>query len=265
MDVQKKHVLSPRILLVEDSRATRMIGVHTLSRHGFRVDAVADGVEAVAAVESLPYDLVLMDVDMPGMDGIAATAAIRKLSRSQSTVPIIGISAHAPEITRDRCLQAGMNDYLTKPVDRQVLLECLARYFAVASNSTDAVAHSNPASADTRLDLRTLAELAREGSADSIDRLIRIFIDELHDTVQAMRAALRGADAKSLAAKSHSLKNSAATFGFVAVAKLATKIDEVVRLGNLDKVAVLFSELEAEVTPSIDAVRNELTKIRSVS
>ncbi len=265
MDVLKKHVLSPRILLVEDSRATRMISVHILSRYGFKVDAAADGVEAVAAVESLPYDLVLMDVDLPGMDGITATTTIRELSGSQSNVPIIGISAHAPESMRDRCLQAGMNDYLTKPVDRQVLLECLARYFAVESNPTDDVAHSNPASADARLDLRTLRELANESSDDSIGRMIRIFIDELHDTVQAMRAALRGNDAKSLAAKSHTLKNSAATFGFVAVATLATKIDEAVRLGNLERVAVLFSELEAEVAPSIDAVSNELTKIRSVS
>jgi CheY-like chemotaxis protein len=258
-------MLSPRILLVEDSRATRMIGVHTLSRHGFEVDAAADGVAAVAAVESRPYDLVLMDVEMPGMDGITAAAAIRELSGSQSNVPIIGISAHAPEIMRDRCLQAGMNDYLEKPVDRQVLLDCLARYCAVESNPGDDVAHSSPASAAARLDLRTLAELARESSADSIDRMIGIFIDELHDTVQAMRAALRSNDARSLSAKSHILKNSAATFGFVAVATLATKIDEVVRLGNLEKVAILFSELEAEVAPSIDAVRNELATIRSVS
>jgi len=265
MDALKKHVLSPRILLVEDSPATRMINVAILSRYGFEVDTAADGVEAVAAVESLPYDLVLMDVDMPGMDGITATATIRELSGSQSNVPIIGISAHALESTRDRCLQAGMNDYLTKPVDRQVLLECLARYFALESNPTDDVAHSSPASADARLDLRTLRELACESSAESIGRMIRIFIDELHDSVQAMRAALRGSDAKSLGANSHSLKNSAATFGFIAVATLATKIDEAVRLGNLEKVAVLFSELEAEVAPSTDAMRNELRKIRSVS
>jgi two-component system, sensor histidine kinase and response regulator len=264
MDPLKKHLVSPRILLVEDSQATRMLSVAILSRYGYEVDAVADGVDAVAAVESLPYDLVLMDVDMPGMDGITATAAIRALSGSQSKIPIIGISAHALGIMRNRCLQAGMNDYLTKPVDRRVLLECLARYFAVENNSADDVTHSNPASADARLDLRTLRKLACETSADSIGHIICIFIDELHGRVQAMRAALRGNDTKSLGAESHALKSSAATFGFVVIETLATKIDEAVRLGDLEKVAVLFSELEAEVAPSIDAVRNEFAQVQDV-
>ena len=112
-----------------------------LGKSGYQIDAVDNGREALEAVSSRPYDLVLMDVSMPEMDGLDATRAIRALSGDVRRIPIIAMTAHAMESDREKCLAAGMNDYVTKPVDRVKLLNAVARWLGA---DNEPAAHAAP-------------------------------------------------------------------------------------------------------------------------
>ena len=117
-----------RILLAEDNEIDQQVAVGMLEALGHRVDVVSDGVEAVAAVSNTDYDLVMMDCQMPKMDGFEATAAIRRWRRRGSESPIVAMTANAMQGDRERCLAAGMDDYLTKPVNRERLQEVMERW-----------------------------------------------------------------------------------------------------------------------------------------
>jgi CheY-like chemotaxis protein len=119
-----------RILLAEDNITNQQVAVGLLKRLGLRADAVANGAEAITALEALAYDLVLMDVQMPEMDGLEATRQIRNPSSAvrNHEVPIIAMTANAMQSDREECLEAGMNDYVSKPVSPQALAEALDRW-----------------------------------------------------------------------------------------------------------------------------------------
>jgi CheY-like chemotaxis protein len=121
-----------RILLVEDNAINQRVALGMLRKLGLSADCSADGAEAVAATARFRYDLVLMDIHMPVMDGIEATSRIRKTitGKTPSNVPIVALTADALHGDRERCLQAGMDDYLTKPINPAVLATTLRRWLA---------------------------------------------------------------------------------------------------------------------------------------
>ncbi len=130
-----------KLLLAEDSKINQVVAIAMLGKSGYQIDAVDNGREALEAVSSRPYDLVLMDVSMPEMDGLDATRAIRALSGDVRRIPIIAMTAHAMESDREKCLAAGMNDYVTKPVDRVKLLNAVARWLGA---DNEPAAHAAP-------------------------------------------------------------------------------------------------------------------------
>jgi two-component system, sensor histidine kinase and response regulator len=129
-----------RILLAEDNSVNRKLALHLLEKFGFQADAVANGREAVQALEMAPYDLVLMDLQMPEMDGIEATRAIRDTTAKVKNreVPIIALTAHAMNGDRERCLREGMNDYVAKPIEPEELLAAIMRNTTAPGEASDA-------------------------------------------------------------------------------------------------------------------------------
>jgi two-component system, sensor histidine kinase and response regulator len=144
-DIITRHSLSEakkkdvRILLAEDNMVNQKLALHLIEKFGFKADTVTTGNQAVEALEKFPYDLVLMDVQMPEMDGIEATGVIRDPTSAvlDHAVPVIALTAHAMKKDHDRCLDTGMDDILTKPIDPQQLLETLNRYLAQTNTDTE--------------------------------------------------------------------------------------------------------------------------------
>jgi CheY-like chemotaxis protein len=117
-----------RILLAEDNLVNQKVAIRTLERLGYRVDAVGDGRAAIEAWESGRYDLILMDCQMPELDGYEATREIRRLEGGRSRIPVVALTAHAMKGADEECAAAGMDGYLTKPIDRAQLASCLQKF-----------------------------------------------------------------------------------------------------------------------------------------
>jgi signal transduction histidine kinase/CheY-like chemotaxis protein len=133
-----------RVLLAEDNAINRKLAVHLLEKHGHSVEVANDGVEAVAAVEAGEFDVVLMDVQMPNMDGLEAAAAIRTLERGTGKhIPIVAMTAHAMKGDQERCLEAGMDGYISKPIQPDRMMEAIARATAPAAAATGEAAESH--------------------------------------------------------------------------------------------------------------------------
>jgi PAS domain S-box-containing protein len=213
------------ILLAEDNPTNQAVAVNLLRRRGYRVDVVDDGAAAVAALRREPYAAVLMDCQMPVLDGYAATAEIRALEGEERHTPIIAMTAHAIEGARERCLEAGMDDYVSKPLRAEVLEEVLERWIGA-----------------TVVDSAFLAKLAQDiGGEDVVAEICELFLSDLDVRVERMRIAHQEGDAEAIRRAAHQLKGSASNIGAVAVAGAASEVEQ---LAKADDLAALGAPLD---------------------
>jgi len=249
-----------RILLAEDSQANRMVGVAMLRQFGFSVDAVANGVEAVEALRTLPYDLVLMDLEMPEMDGFEATRRIRQFDDDKRDIPIIAVTANAMADTGEQCELAGMNDHVTKPVDPDALFEVLLRWLPMAKAVENSQSMLNLGAdnaellSDEHLDRDALTRLAKDTAGVPMENMLQVFIGELRERVQVLTQAAGAMDIAAMGRESHALKSSAATFGVRLVASIAAELNRACRMKAPVRAMELLDSLTAETEPAIAAL-----------
>jgi signal transduction histidine kinase/DNA-binding NarL/FixJ family response regulator len=246
-----------RLLLVEDSWMNQQVALGMLEQLGYEADLATDGREALEAIEHNGYAAVLLDCQMPEMDGFQMAAELRRreAQSGRPAVPIIAMTASAMQADRERCLASGMNDHLAKPVRVAELSATLARWLAVAPGP-------QPSAADV-LDPAALAEVARlqrPGRPNLVAAIVERFREEAPRRVEALRDALLLGDAAALAEHAHSLKGDSRRIGGVEVGQLCAEIEALGRSGSVAEAAELVNALDAAVErlcAALQSVREE--------
>jgi CheY-like chemotaxis protein/HPt (histidine-containing phosphotransfer) domain-containing protein len=254
--VRSAPLRSLRVLVAEDNRVNQLVIRRLLERLDHTVVLCADGRAAVEAVEAERPDLVLMDVQMPEMDGFAATAAIRAREAAHPggrRVPIVALTAFAMKDDRERCLAAGMDDYLTKPIRRDQLAAILAR-FAAEAPAPPETDELGPA-----LD-ETAALAYAGGDRQLLGELLGIFLADCPGQLQALRDAAAGSDPAALMRAAHTLSGSLRVLGAAAAAELVGRLEALGREGQLEGAAALLARLE----PELERVRDAATEAIAV-
>jgi two-component system, sensor histidine kinase and response regulator len=224
-----------RLLIAEDNAVNQKVALRQLEKMGLQADAVANGVEAVEAVSRGSYDLVLMDVQMPEMDGFAATAEIRRReAAADERIPIIALTANALTGDRERCLAAGMDDYLSKPILESELARVVGRYLPAAPPSVPPPAiEPNVASVLDPVVLDGLRELSG-GTDDFIREVAALYLEDAPHRMREIREAAARSDADGVAAAAHALKSSSGNLGADTVGTLCDEIEADSRYGRID-------------------------------
>jgi len=245
-----------RVLLAEDNPVNQRLAASLLERRGHKVTIAANGREAVDAVAQTKFDIVLMDVQMPEMGGFEATAAIRAVERTTGVrLPIVAMTAHAMKGDRDRCLAAGMDEYLTKPLDSKLLCGTVERLAGVRTSAAAidaAAAPRSPAVVD--VPDQVLARVG--GDRQLLAEISRLFLDDAPRHLEKIRAALDAHDGEALRRAAHGLKGAAANFDADGVVHAARTLEEIGRTARFDGADASWRELSAETDRLLAVLRS---------
>ncbi len=245
--------LCGNVLIVEDNPVNAAVFEGLLDEIGCTHKTVGGGREAVDLVANEEFSAVLMDIHMPGMDGWTATGLIREAEMGLRHIPIIALTADAAESHRQRCLRAGMDDFLTKPLALKDLRASLSRWLPAAPD-TDTV---ESLSEDTLSRIRNMELAGREGF---LSRLSDLFVQTSKKQIDLILAALTSGDLGVIGAQSHSIKSSAAHVGAINLCKLVVEIERAAGLLDLARVTELVQRLPAARQAAVDALRIEMTR-----
>jgi PAS domain S-box-containing protein len=233
-----------RVLLAEDSFVNQKLVVTLLEREGHAVTVVGNGRAALAAAASESFDLALMDVQMPDMDGLEATAAIRVRERQiGGHLPIVAMTAHALRGDRERCLEAGMDEYISKPIHVRRLLETIER--AVGGPEPEAWSEAAPEETGA-VDWSEVLKVTR-GDRQLLGTIVAAALDELPRLLAAIREAVAAADPTALRLAAHTLKGSVQYFGATRAFELAFRLEKMGQEGDVTAASEVVDRLETKL------------------
>ncbi len=244
-----------RILVVEDNTVNQQLALLLLQKVGYRADVAGNGVEALEALERQPYDIVLMDVEMPEMDGLEATRSIRAEWPRDRQPYVVAMTANVMTGDRELCLEAGMNDFVGKPVRLEELAATLDRARSRAGWA-EAAGDAAPSEegAGSVLDPAALGQLKEEVGEEGLAAVIGTFLEEAPRLLGTLFEALDRGDAEEMRRYAHTLKSNAASFGASVLSDLCRDLESMGRRGDLTGAPDLFSRVEAEYARARDAL-----------
>ena len=267
-----------RILLAEDNIVNQKVAVRFLEKLDFRVEVVADGHAVLAAWETGHFDLILMDCQMPNMDGYEASRVIRRLEQGKRHIPIVALTAHAMTGAEEKCRAAGMDDYLTKPIDRAKLEACLDRLLpntdsaglmpAIketsigAENAKEFVAEAGgseraPEPPDIPVDWTALLE-SLDGDEGFARELAEAYIGTGDRELAAIAAALYKGDDASMRESAHTLKGASANLRASAAISAASQLEAAAGSGESTQIAALAGKLKSEIERTIEYLQSKV-------
>jgi CheY-like chemotaxis protein len=247
-----------KILLVEDHPVNQMVILNQLQMLGLQSDCVGNGKEAIAQLSQQNYDIVLMDCQMPVLDGYEATQELRRREGSSRHTVVIALTAHALPADRDKCLAAGMDDYLSKPVDQEALGKAIDRWAKptlkpevlstkseVKNNTHSSTQPTNPMN-ETPLDLERLNALSR-GKVTFQQRLVQMFVENAQPGLQKMRHALQANDFVTVEQQAHRIKGASANVGVRLMPDVAAQLERQAREKTWEGATERLESLEKQL------------------
>ncbi len=267
-----------RILLAEDNPVNLLVAQKLLAFLGFEADTATDGEAALSSMESTRYDMVFMDCQMPVLDGYAATRRWRAMETEsgRGPVPIVAMTANAMAGDRERCLAAGMDDYLSKPVAREQLDACLQRWLprqqALPELASCGPAAMNPesvsAAAQARvlpiLDNSVIDELYEVAGADTFT-ILQLFLEDAPLIIERLEVAAANRDSIQLRDLAHTLTSSSANVGAQAVSNAARRIELAARTGTIERPSVMVALVVAEYARARLALLDKIARLQSAT
>jgi PAS domain S-box-containing protein len=247
-----------RVLVVEDNTVNQKVAVAMIESLGYGAEAVGNGIEAVEACARQTYDAILMDCQMPQMDGFKATAFIRQREGLSHRTPIIALTASVTAEDRQRCLSAGMDDYLSKPVPREALASTLRKWIPTVAAPPPVETSATPSTLTASHPLRVLeAHAGPRALAEVID----VFLQTIPRRLDDLRQAQARGDADSIRAVTHSLKGASAQIGARGMADICVQIEALVRGGDVAALGDLLTALESDYAAVSASLREERRRV----
>ncbi len=233
-----------RILVAEDSPVIQKLVLGQLQKLGHSADFVGDGSEAIALALATEYDLILMDCQMPGVDGYEATRQIRMSEARERHAPIIAVTAHVQQADREKCLEAGMDDYVTKPLRFSELIRIFEEFEIPFLSQTDSI-NVEVGGADSliRLNPATIRSL---NQLKILDEVVDLFLADTLKRLESLTSALAGNFATEARSSAHSIKGSSLIIGAEEFARIAGTIEDLIRKKKLAAARDLLPSLECE-------------------
>ncbi len=261
---KKKPNFNATILVVEDNRANQQVAQAMLERIGCKSSIAANGFEALDLLETTHYDAVLMDCNMPGMDGYEAAQKIRKFDSEVAQIPIIAMTANVLEGEREKCIQAGMSDYASKPLKMETLVAKLERWLGAPSDEAieeeiektlvDRLEEGNKD--NSAIDHAVIAEL-REDLGDAFNDMVEVYVEDMAILLRSLEKSVMEKDANTLTHYAHTIKGSSSNFGANRLAYIAKQLEDIGRNNSIDNNA---RELVQYLFTEADLVNSELKK-----
>ena len=252
-DLLTRHTLRERrrklrILLAEDNHVNQMLATKLLEKRGYHVTVVGDGLKAVRAFEQHEFDLILMDVQMPEMDGLNATGAIRVRERKTGKhIPIIAMTAHTMKGDRENCLEAGMDDYVAKPIRANELYTAIDRLVSTpAAQQVSAAADFRLQMDDGGFDFYSALD-SIDGDRGLFEELIGLFLDDYPLRLEEIEAALEQGDTKAIESAAHTLKGAAGSLGLRSISERAVQLESDSKTENFPQARKTLDSLTAEL------------------
>ena len=246
----------PRILLAEDNPVNQKVARGALEKMRCTVDIVNNGAEAVDAWSTRQYDLILMDCQMPVTDGYEATRTIRAREQAGRRIPILALTADAMSGAEQDCLAAGMDGYLTKPLDRRRLAESIERFLGGAGSAPtpEVLSAATPGDASPPVDWEQFVSIT-DGDVEFAQQLVELFIDSGDAALAQIRDALDREDWSAVGRAAHSFKGSSANIHAQAASAAAARLEQAARAGEVEHLPKLEEELRREARRATDYLR----------
>jgi TMAO reductase system sensor TorS len=245
------------ILLAEDNRVNQQFMRILLRKAGHEVEVVENGHQAVDAARQLDLDVILMDIQMPELDGVQATQIIRSMPSPKCDIPIIALTAHAMAGAAEQYLSVGMDDYVSKPVSPEILLSKLADLGRATKPRTSPPASATPQATVTghgALDPERLRVLEAMLPSEDLRGLLDLYVINTNERIETIRSLSKSGDLIALAGEAHTLIGTSGNVGATRVSELAATLQTACKTGNLDEALGIVAALDTAVTATIDAI-----------
>ena len=243
-----------QVLVAEDNQVNQLVATRIFQKLGHQVTVVSNGREALSAVQAGRFDLIAMDVQMPEMDGLDATIAIRSWERAAGThIPIMAMTAHAMKGDRERCLAAGMDGYTSKPIRIRELAQAIAQLISL-SKPSKVSPFSEGSHADCVIDHAALLA-GVDGDRRLLREFVRLFLADCPQRLAEIKEAIRRGDAGALGRAAHTLKGSVGNFAAQKAFAASQQLEKMSRDGDLDNAGEACVTLESELEILSDELR----------